>query len=173
MKYKQKIDFIINTLLFAISLTIIILAITGYTNVKLLFVFVMLLYALFNMIIWLLTIKAKDYEGLYTFLGSIACGILAILVELNVTSNLSLLLLTWVGIMAVIKFIKTDYYNDRHDRMWQISIYNLICFTLTGVITSFCFNYSANVQILVLGFFFLINSILELMDPLTKYLISK
>ena len=49
----------------------------------------------------------------------------------------------------------------------------LILFILTGVLTSINLYYTGDVQILVLGFFFLINGILELMDPLAAYIMEK
>ena len=75
--------------------------------------------------------------------------------------------------MSVIKFIKTDYYNDRKDRMWKIRIFTLLSFIIVGVLTSISLNYNSDVQVLILGYFFLIHGLLELVDPLTKYLIGR
>ena len=57
--------------------------------------------------------------------------------------------------------------------MWKLRIVLLLLFMLIGIVTSISLNYSDNVRVMVLGYFFLIHGILELIDPITKYLIGK
>src|SRR5574344_1940767 len=140
MKIKQIVDLIANLSLTIIGIVVIILGIAGYSNVKLLFILVMFLYGSINLIQYLLTNKSHDYEGLYTFLASLAIGVLAIFLHFSNTNVISLLLLGWITIMAIIKFIKTDYYNDRHDRMWKAKIFTLIIFIIIGVLTCVSLN---------------------------------
>ena len=78
MKTKQKIDTVINTFLIVIALLIILLAVLKYSNVKLIFLIVMFSYAILNLLQFLLTKESKDYEGLYTFLASMAVGVIDI-----------------------------------------------------------------------------------------------
>ena len=68
---------------------------------------------------------------------------------------------------------KADYYNDRHDSIWILKIVTLMLFILTGLLATINLYYEADVQILVLGFFFLVHGMLELFDPLTNYLMMK
>ena len=75
--------------------------------------------------------------------------------------------------MTIIKFVKADYYNDRRDRMWKFRIVTLVLFVIVAILTSIALNYNSNVQVLVVGYFFLIHGILELTDPIVKYLIGK
>ena len=173
MKQKQKVDFIIDTGLLIIGAINIVLGIFKYSNIKIVFITIMVLYAIINLIQYLLTRKNKDYEGLYTSLASIAVATLSYFINLNITNNLTLLLLSWVIIMSVIKFIKTDYYNDRKDRMWKVRIFTLVAFMIIGVLTGLSFNYDNNIKVLVLGYFFFIHGLLELIDPITKYLLTK
>ncbi len=173
MKTKQKIDTVINSFLVVIGLLIILSAVFKYSNVKIVFLSVMFSYALLNLIQFILTKKSKDYEGLYTFLASISVGIVDIFFSFENDNVLAISLMSWVSIMSVIKFIKTDYYNDRKDKMWKLRIVLLLLFMLIGIVTSISLNYSDNVRVMVLGYFFLIHGILELIDPITKYLIGK
>ena len=173
MKTKQKIDTVINSFLVVIGLLIIVLAVLKYNNVKLVFLTVMFSYAILNLLQFILTKDSKDYEGLYTFIASLIVGIIDLYFTFNNSNVLAISLMSWVTMMSIIKFIKTDYYNDRKDRMWKLRIIQLVLFMLIGIVTSISLNYSNNVQILVLGYFFLIHGILELIDPITKYLIGK
>ena len=173
MKPKQKVDFIIDLILMIIGIINIFLGVIHFNNIKLLFVIIMFLYTILNLVQYLLTKKNKDLEGLYTFLASLTIAIVAIFINLDNTNNLTLLLLSWVILMSVIKFIKTDYYNDRKDRMWKIRIFTLVVFMIAGVLTGISFNFTNDVKVLVLGYFFFIHGLLELIDPLTKYVITK
>lgn len=173
MKPKQKVDFIIDLILMIIGIINIFLGVIHFNNIKSLFVIIMFLYTILNLVQYLLTKKNKDLEGLYTFLASLTIAIVAIFINLDNTNNLTLLLLSWVILMSVIKFIKTDYYNDRKDRMWKIRIFTLVVFMIAGVLTGISFNFTNDVKVLVLGYFFFIHGLLELIDPLTKYVITK
>lgn len=173
MKIKQKVDIVIDSFLVVIGMLIIVLAKLNYNDVKLLFIGTMISYAVLNLLQFLLTRKSKDYEGLYTFIASMVVGIVGIYFSFDKENVLSVSIMSWVTMMAVIKFIKTDYYNDRRDRMWKLRVVTLVLFMLVGILTSISLNYSTNVQVLVIGFFFLIHGILELIDPITKYLLSR
>ena len=173
VKTKQKVDTIINSFLVVIGLLIIILAALKYSNVKTIFLIVMFSYAILNILQFILTKDSKDYEGLYTFLASLVVGIIDLFFSFDSANVLAISLMAWVTIMAVIKFIKTDYYNDRKDKMWKLRIILLILFIIIGIVTSISLNYSDNVRVMILGYFFLIHGILELIDPITKYLIGK
>ena len=172
MKTKQKVDIVIDSFLVIVGIIVIALAIFKSSEVKLVFVNVMFAYALLNIVQFLLTKESKDFEGLYTFIASLLVGISALYFDFN-TQVLSTCIMSWTTIMAVIKFIKTDYYNDRKDKMYKLRIITLILFIVVGFLAALSLNYSDNVKVLILGYFFLINGILELIDPVAKYLIGK
>jgi uncharacterized membrane protein HdeD (DUF308 family) len=75
--------------------------------------------------------------------------------------------------MSIIKVIKADYYNDRRDRVWKFKMVSLCVFMVISVLTSVALNYNNNVQVLIIGYFFVINGILELSEPIVKYLLGK
>ena len=173
MKAKQKIDTVINSFLIILGLLTIVAAILNVTDVKAVFLTMMFSYAIFNFFQFIFTKESKDYEGLYTCLASLAVAIVDIFFSFDDINVLAISLMSWVTIMSVIKFIKTDYYNDRKDKMWKLRIVLLLLFMLIGIVTSISLNYSDNVRVMILGYFFLIHGILELIDPITKYLIGK
>lgn len=173
LKTKQKVDGVIDLILSILGILIVILGILKYSDVKIVFVFVLYLYAALNLIQFVLTKKSKDFEGLYTTFASLAVATTDLFLDFNNVNVISVSIMAWVTMMSVIKFIKTDYYNDRRDRMYKFRIVTLVFFIITGILASLSLNYSANVQVLVIGYFFLIHGLLELIDPITKYLIGK
>ena len=86
---------------------------------------------------------------------------------------LAFALFIWIILMSLIKLKKADYCNDRKNSVWILKIVTLILFSLSGLLTTINLYYTSEVQILVLGFFYLIHGILELLDPLTIYLVEK
>ena len=84
---------------------------------------------------------------------------------------MSICILTWVALEAIIKFKKSDYYNDRRDRMWKISLVMLVFFIISGILTSINLRYSEEVRMIMMGFLLFIDGILEIIDPVVKSLI--
>ena len=112
-------------------------------------------------------------EGLFTSLLSYTVGILGLTFNLfNNLLQMVLLLLAWIILMSLIKLKKCDYYNDRHNKMWILKITTLGLFILTGIITCINLYYSNDIQLIILGFFFYIHGILEMIDPITIYLME-
>ena len=72
--------------------------------------------------------------------------------------------------MSLIKLKKADYYNDRKNKAWILEIITLILFILSGLLTTINLYYENDIQILVLGYFYLIHGILELVDPIALFL---
>ena len=153
MKLKQKVDMIIDAILIVIGIVMLMLPTFRITDIKNLFFTIMILYAILNFIQFILTRKSKDYEGLYTMLISLGIGFVGLFFSFNNPFQLAASVLSWTTLMGIAKLIKTNYYNDRRDRMYKLRIFTLIAF-------------------MVLGFFFYTHGILELIDPLVKYLLS-
>ncbi len=174
MSKKQIVDLITAVVLILVGSALLIFPILEIINVKIIFMVVLGIYGILNLIQFILTRKAKDYEGLFTMIASII--VLGIVAKLNVAKvpwYLAIALFTWIILMALIKLKKADYYNDRKNKIWILKIVTLILFVLTGLLTTINLYYTNDIQILVLGFFYLIHGILELFDPLTLYLLDK
>jgi len=173
MKKKQKVDLIVAILLI---ITVIIFTILSNFKVlsldKILIAF-MFIYAAINFVQFVLTKESKDYEGLYESILSVIVGILALVFNLFTnTLELAVTLFAWITLMSLIKFKKCDYYHDRNNKMWIIKIVTLLLFIVTGIITCINLYYSKSIQILVIGLFFYVHGILEIIDPLTVYLME-
>ncbi len=150
-----------------------ILGIVGYNKIKVVFVSALFTYAIFNFIQYYLTRKSKDMEGLYTALASILVGIADLYFPFTNNVVLPLSIMVWAILMSIIKLIKADYYNDRRDRVWKFKMVTLGLFMVISVLTSVALNYNSNVQVLIIGYYFVINGILELSEPIVKYLLGK
>lgn len=173
MKTKQFVDIIIEGVLLLFGLIIMVLGIVGYNKIKVVFVSALFTYAIFNFIQYYLTRKSKDMEGLYTALASILIGIADLYFPFTNNVVLPISIMAWAMLMSIIKVIKADYYNDRRDRVWKFKMVTLAVFMVISVLTSVALNYNSNVQLLIIGYYFVINGILELSEPIVKYLLGK
>lgn len=174
MKRKQLVDLIIAIFLILTGCSLLVFPLVNFLNVKNIFLGVLIIYAILNFIKFLLTFKSKDYEGLLTFLASVVTIIVALKVDISLKPwNLAITLFVWIIMMSLIKLKKSDYYNDRNSKMWIIKIANLILFIVAGILATINLYYTVDIQILVLGFFFFINGILELVDPLANYILDE
>lgn len=167
-------DLIIAIFLILTGCSLLVFPLVNFLNVKNIFLGVLIIYAILNFIKFLLTFKSKDYEGLLTFLASVVTMIVALNVDISLKPwNLAITLFVWIIMMSLIKLKKSDYYNDRNSKMWIIKIANLILFIVAGILATINLYYTVDIQILVLGFFFFINGILELVDPLANYILDE
>ena len=173
MNSKQKVELIIAAFLIVCGSLLLIFPLFHFVDVKLIFSIVLGVYALLNLIKFIFIRKSKDYEGLFTMLASIIVLIIVSLLDVdNVPWYLALSLFVWIALMSVIKLKKADYYNDRKDGVWIVEIVCLILFILSVLLTTINLYYENYIQVLVLGYFYLIHGILEIIDPLTTYLIG-
>lgn len=174
MKRKQIVDFIIAITLIIAGSLVLTFPLLKVINVKYIFMGVLAFYGVMNLIQFILTNKDKDYEGLLTMIASIITLVLLGFLEVdNSPLNLALTLFAWIVLMSLIKLKKCDYYHDRHKQIWIFRIVTLILFILSGLLSVINLYYEAEVQVLVLGFFYFIHGVLELVDPITNYLLQK
>ena len=173
MKKKQVIDLIISIFLILAGAITLILPLINVLDVKLIFYIIMIIYIVLNLIQFFTTISSKDFEGLFTAIASLITLVVAYIIHIDVKPwNLAIALFIWIIMMALIKLKKSDYYNDRKSKMWILKMVCLALFILNGILCTVNLYYTADVQILVIGFFFLIHGILELVDPVTIYLMG-
>ncbi len=169
MKKKEIVDFISSLSLMILTCVVLLLPTFGIDNVKLVLTIIFGFYTLIKLSSFILIIKEKDYESLLTGAISLA-GLIAIhYMELS-TKNLALILLIWLGVSSLIKLKKADFYHDRENKMWILRLFILFVFLTTGLIFSLNLMYDSSVQIIMIGSFFLVNSILDMIDPLVMYL---
>ena len=173
MKYKQKVDFTIAIFLTFIAVLALFLPAAGFTNVRYVDTVIFIVYTTLNLIRFILLRETKDFEGLHYAVISFIFLIASIFIDDSKPIHLAFVIFGWTSLMSLAKLKKADYYHDRRDRMWRFAIADLVIFLVTGIIASINLTYSSSVQILVIGFFMLINGILEIMDPLIKHLIAR
>lgn len=173
MKKKQIVDFSIAICLIIAGSLLLTFPILKIANVKYVFMGVLTFYGVTNLFQFILTNKEKDYEGLLTMIASIITLIL--LGYLNVEDfpfNLALTLFVWILLMSLIKLKKCDYYHDRKKNIWVLKIITLLLFILVGLLSVINLYFESSVQIIILGFFYYTHGVLELVDPITIYLIE-
>jgi len=170
MTKKTKIDFIISIILIICSSIILLLPLLCINNIKWILISILGIYALLNVIKFLNIRKTKDNEGLFTALISLVCIALTFVLNIAKPINLAIILLIWIFLMSLVKLKKADYYHDRENELWIVRVIVLFIFILIGLLTTINLYYSNNVQVLMLGNFFFVHGILELIDPLTNYI---
>lgn len=172
MKYKQKVDLVIAVFLIIIGIVLLILPLFNITNLQVIFIIVMALYSVINLVQFILTIKDKDYEGLFTALVSVSAIFASCYLDITEKPvNLAIILMLWITLMSVIKLKKSDYYDDRNNKMWKLRIVSLALFMVIGFLTSINLYYEEYIRVIVLGYFFFIHGVLELIDPVVNYLL--
>lgn len=174
MDRRTLVEFITGWILVLAGGIMTILPIFSITNVRMVFIAIIAVYGIIHLIKNFFILEAKDFSGFRTAASCIVALVLMMFMDINDSPwNLALILFIWVILMSLTKLKESDYYHDRKNNLWELNVINLILFILTGVLTSINLYYTGDVQILVLGFFFLINGILELMDPLAAYIMEK
>ncbi len=174
MDRRTLVEFITSCILIICGGVITILPILNIEDIKIVFITILIIYGVIHLVKNLLIMKTKEYSGIKTFIASVIT--LIIMLFLDVTDspwNLALILFIWVILMSLIKLKESDYYHDNKNKLWKLNIINLVIFIIVGILTTINLYYTGDIQILVIGFFFLINGILELMDPLVAYIIEK
>lgn len=166
----QKTPITLAILLIIIGLTIISFPILDIINLKFTLYFAFGSIALFNLVSYIITHKDQDIESILTFSASVLIIILIALLGLKENVNIAVILLLWVAFISFIRLKKADYYDDRKNKAWIIQMVSLAIFIITGILTSINLNHSTEIKELLFGYFFLINGILELIDPLILHL---
>jgi len=173
MKEKQRVDLITGLLLTFIAIVVLILPSFNIFETKNVYLLIFSLYTIINLIRFFVLRKTKDFEGLYYAFSSIVCIVSLFVIKQINAKELALILFAWIALISLAKLKKADYYSDRRDKMYKFGILDLVLFLLTGIIACINLAYSGDVQILVVGFFFLVNGILEIFDPIVKSLIAR
>ena len=174
MDRRTLVEFITAWILILGGVILTILPILSIFNVRIVFITIIALYGIIHLIKNLAILNSKEYSGFRTAISSVVILILIMFIDVNDSPwNLALLLFIWIILMSLIKLKESDYYHDHKNKLWELNVVNLIIFIISGIITTLNLYYTSDIQILVLGFFFFINGILELTDPLAAYIMEK
>lgn len=167
MKNKQKVDIVASMLCIFLGSLLLLCPLINYTDINTIFIIIMFTYSIIHSSKFILTRWSDDYEGVLVSLASLFVGSIAFFVKVGDSSmNLAILFFVWVIFQSLIKLKKADYYNDRNNKMWIIETSFLAIFILMGILTAINLNYTNEIQILMLGFFFFTHGVLEFIDPI-------
>ena len=146
----------------------------GLDNENYLFFIAMMFYGMMSYVLYMIIRRKGDYEYLFTALVSVIAGAAGLILHNNnSTLVLSLSLVGWIAMVSVIKLIKIDYYHDRNNILWFVRTITFVLFLIVGTLTCVNLYYNIEVQSLMLGFFFMSVSILEIFDPIVDYITSR
>ena len=179
MKKKEKrvrniTNLIISGILVLLGICMLVLPFLGYMEPTTLLYVVFAIYSLIKIIELIIAPRESDHEDLYT---SIACALAAIS-GFKFGSEpspmvLSITLASWVGIMAIIKLIKLDYLHDRENGLFYVNLITFALFLTLGLLTSINLYFNETVEVLMLGFFFVINGLLNLAEDGIRILVAE
>lgn len=174
MKKNQIAELICFLLIFILGCTLMLFPGLGFDDMNYLFFIVMTFYGLLSYILYMIVRRKDDYEYLFIALVSIIAAAAGVTFQYeNPKMVLSLSLIGWISMVAIIKLIKMDYYNDRNNILWFVRTITFVLFLIVGTLTCVNLYYNIEIQSLMLGFFLVIVAILESFDPLVVYLLSK
>lgn len=171
MKKKELIDLITGLSLMLVAGVILLLPSFKVNDLSFILKTIFGFYALIKLTQFILIIKEKDFESLFTCLISLGALISLFLIEFT-TKNMVLVLLIWMGIMCLIKLKKADFYHDKQNKMWILRLFMLFVFLTSGLLTGINLYYEASVQTIIVGFFFFLNGVLDTIDPIAMYLME-
>ena len=171
MKKKELVDLITGISLMLLAGVILLLPTFKVNDLSFILKTIFGFYALIKLTQFILILKDKDFESLFTCIISIGVLISLFLIEAS-TKNMVLVLMIWMGLMCLIKLKKADFYHDRKNKMWILRLFILFAFLTSGLLTGLNLYYEASVQTIIVGFFFFINGILDVVDPISKYLME-
>ncbi len=171
MKKKELVDLITGLSLMLLAGVILLLPSFKVNDLSFILKTIFGFYALIKLTQFILIIKEKDFESLFTCLISLGALISLFLIEFT-TKNMVLVLLIWMGIMCLIKLKKADFYHDKQNKMWILRLFMLFVFLTSGLLTGINLYYEASVQTIIVGFFFFLNGVLDTIDPIAMYLME-
>ncbi len=164
-KFKNCLNIGISIILVFMGIFLLIFPWFGETRPGKLLYLLYVIYGGIKIIEYIFTRHEKDYEDLYTGIACILAAASGFKFWMYSSAMvLSLTLAAWVGIMAIIKLIKLDYYHDRGNKMFYVNLITFSVFLLVGLLTSVNLYFEAAIQTIMLGLFFLVNGILNLIE---------
>lgn len=137
-----------------------------------LFISFIIIYAIINLVIFLILGKNPNNEAIYlSIVGSIA-GLLNMLLSNHINKAFSLSFAVLIFMIAAVKLFTIDYYHDREDAYYYIETLCLIIFLLVGIITAINLFGDTKLQATMLGFFITIMGIIRMFNISIKAMLK-
>ncbi len=174
MKKNQIAELISCLLIFILGCALMLFPGLGFDDMNYLFFIVMTFYGLLSYALYMVVRRKDDYEYLFIALASVIAASAGVTFQHETPQMvLSLSLIGWISMVAIIKLIKMDYYHDRNNILWFVRTITFVLFLIIGTLTCVNLYYNIEIQSLMLGFFLMVTAILESFDPIVAYLLSK
>ncbi len=175
IKLRDRTNVVVSCVLLLLGILMLVVPFLEFMKPNMLLYIVFTIYALIKVVEVLIVKKFNgDYEDIYT---AIACMLAAIsgfkFVNYTDSMVMAITLASWVGIMSIIKLIKLDYYHDRKNGMFYVNLVTFSLFILLGILASVNLYFNETVQVLVLGFFFVVNGLLNLAEDSIRILAQR
>lgn len=169
MKKANNLALIIDFLFVINALLIIMCPLLEISNLKWILIATFLAYGFGSAFKFIILKNYYDFENLYIAISQLVFSIVLYGFDI-VSSNKSLafFLIIWILVLSIIKLIKSDYFHDLKNILWLAKVLSLIVFMLTGVVTCLNFRFGNQMSIVVIGYFFLINYIIELLNEIFR-----
>ncbi len=166
---RDKINLLISFVLVLLGIILVIYPLVGHLSPNILLYALLLIYGVLKFIEYIKSRLESDREDLLT-------GVICVLVALSgivffdndSALVLSLTLASWVSLLAIIKLIKMDYYHNRKNIMVYTNLITFLLFLFIGLLTCLNLYFDYTVQTLVLGYFFIINGLLNLLEDAVR-----
>lgn len=131
-----------------------------------LFICMMLIYGTLNLGEYILLGKSPNNENVWLSLAASASGItnVAAGAYLTETFTLATSLTTFVFLTCAVRLFTIDYYHDRKDAYYYIEAMITSLLFIIGVVICFNLFNDSVLQTIILGFYFIITSIIEASD---------
>lgn len=164
-KFKNCLNIGVSIILVFMGIFLLIFPWFGETRPSRLLYLLYTVYGGIKIIEYIFTRSDKDYEDLYTGIACILAAASGFKFWMYSSAMvLSLTLVSWIGIMAIIKLIKLDFYHDRSNKMFYVNLITFSVFLLAGLLTSVNLYFEEAIQTIMLGLFFLVNGMLNLIE---------
>lgn len=143
-------------------------------NVNDLFICMILIYSVLCFGNYLIIGRNPNNETIWTSIASSISGIVNVLLGLflNPTLTLAISLALFVFLNAAVKIFSIDYYHDRKDAYYYIETMLTGIFLVIGVIICFNLFNDSVLQTIILGFFFIIISMLDAINVSLKSMLK-
>lgn len=181
---KNKKNFIIGTICSAILffISVIYLTIPAYygiesminINTNNLFISIIIVYSILHLVKYFIMGPYPRHESLSLCITATITGIINVILNCFIEDNMALsmsLALFVLGITGV-KLFTVDYYHDHKDVYFYIEAMFLGVFFIVGIISSFNLFSDSILQTIMLGFFFIIISIIDACNNALKCMLK-
>jgi len=173
MKKNIKLETLVNIVIIIAGLVLIIFPWLGSAKPINIFYFILGMLAGLRAIEYMFQKDKSDKENINIAIVSFLVPFLSFIKFPNPEMVMPLSLLTWIGLMSIVKLIKLDYLHDRKLPLFKVKLYGFIMFIILGVLTTYSLHFDDKVQIIILGFFVIIIGLMDLFKDHMEYFFEK